>query len=1189
MKLARPLLVFLGIAVVAGGIVAGLALTPAIQRRAVLRAAAGQPGLELGLGRVSAGFSRFSLREVSLRRNGLKVELERLDGRYSLLDLLVRRRLHLRQLTAEGLQVDASRLTPSGTRAAVAGAPAATPGLLGRLQLPFELVLDDINLSGRALLPGAAGRAPVEAGFKLTGGGFAAGREGTLQLAAMLKNPVADAPVASLNTRVSLRATQTAARSFSSVVLTAVVDAGGPGIAEHSQLKITAGLEKQNGGEAYTVSVDTLLRGTTENLLNVQAALAATGRAYEGRWTLKARTAQIDPFFLGGTLPEFDAHGEGGFSLDPATGGINLQGRLEAGVSRLEAIEPAWRAIGPVRLKARFDVAETAGLLRLNELGVALSGAAPVLELTATGAAEFNLKDRRLQVGGNAEGEVLRLSLPGLPLAWVRPFVSAADISGGMITGEFVVTAGKDRLVARSTAPLRIDTVSVVDRGQLLVARAGLAFNAEAVLTAQDVALRMTGLTVTTPAGDTFSAEAGVTFPLAANPPFAVTANYHADLPTLLAPWLPLGHIKAAGEADFTLADGKIELRGLNATVTDAGGLTLFQAAALRPFSLDLATRRAVTAAGSGSGQGVDLLRITLGRLPLDRLPLGQAGAKLGGVVEQGVFVLAAEGDRLTGRAVSPLRLADVSLAQDGRPALAGLTVEMAPAFELNSRTSAQVRTGDVIIRTASGASLLTLKGETTRTSGVGLRGSLDFNLELPALSSQPLFAGAESVTSGRATGEFRAALGRAGSQVEARMTLNGLVARDDGQTLPVANLSFQAVAAGNGSISVQAPLLLDRDGQRSDLNFALELTPAGRSFALDGRLTGDRVELADALAVLGVFLATAEPGRAGAEPSAPAPRVVADTAPAWARFTGRLLLDIKSVTSGADWTMTGLTGLVTLDPAKVSLGNLAAAFGEKSRFDARGGVRFTGGAKPYVLEGDFSLTEFDAGSFFKALEPAKPATVEGLFGVQGRFAGDGETLARTFEHARGAFELTGRQGVFRGLQRTSGKVSMTSKAVELGASVLGSLFGSEKVTKAAEKVAGTAYFVDQLALSLGEINYDLLGVKLTRGESLDVTLEEISLVAPEIRLIGRGTITHVADRPLLQQPLTASLSLAGRGKTEELLGKLRLLTGARDDLGYARTRETLTLGGTLVRPDPTAFFTRIASAKLGELLAPEN
>jgi len=88
----------------------------------------------------------------------------------------------------------------------------------------------------------------------------------------------------------------------------------------------------------------------------------------------------------------------------------------------------------------------------------------------------------------------------------------------------------------------------------------------------------------------------------------------------------------------------------------------------------------------------------------------------------------------------------------------------------------------------------------------------------------------------------------------------------------------------------------------------------------------------------------------------------------------------LKSATSGKDWAMTGLTGLVVIDPARVSLQKLEAAFGEKSRLAAKGDLRFTGGGQPYQLAGDFSLTEFDVGRLFKAIEPARTPTVEGIF-----------------------------------------------------------------------------------------------------------------------------------------------------------------------------------------------------------------
>jgi len=1181
MKSVRPLLIALGILAVVCAVAVAVALTPAVQRWALHRALPPSPGFNFEVEEISLGLPHFSLRGVTIQRNGLNVKLDRLDADYSLWQVLLNRRLQIHQLTAEGLVVDASRLSPTKARAAAAGAPAAAPGLLGQLHLPVELVLDDVRIEGRALLPGSPS---IETEYKITGGKFAPGQEGSLLLAAALKNPEPGADVAMLNVQVSLRATQTAEKTFGRVSLTAVIEAAGRNLSDQSQLKISAELAKDSSGENYSLSADTLLKGTAENLLTVRASLPAGGREYAGQWTLKAQAAQLQPFLLKGTLPDFDAHGEGRFTFNPATSAASLQGTVDADASRLEAVEPALRAIGPISLSAQFDVAEADGVARLHQLDVKLAGEKPVLDLHASSAAELNFKEKHLQVGPSGPGQVLDLNLTGLPLAWIRPFVHDFDLSGGVLTGRFTVTAEQDRLLLRAVQPLNLDEVSVVQQGRLLLNKAAISLSAEAVLTGKELTAKVGAFSLKTPAGDTVSAQATVAVPVAARPAIAVTLSYNADLPQLLSPWLPLGRIKAAGDTDLTLAGEKIELRRFVADITDGAGLSLLKAVSLRPFTLDLATRRAST----GQSGTTDLLRLALGRIPLDQLPLNQPGASLAGMVEQGQFVLAADGEKLTLRSEKPLILAGVSLTQGGQPALTALRIEALPSFEVTGHSLLKAQTGDVTVKTATSATLLAFKGEATQAPDTGLRGALTFSVEIPVLSSQPLFAGAQAVTDGRASGEVRAALGGT-SQVEARLTINGLVARDGGQSLPVANLSFRAVAQGDGRLSVQAPLLLDRAGQRSDLNFALEVTPARGVFGIDGKLTGEHVELADALSLLGVFAGSAAPAEPVPAVVAPAAKIVADAAPAWSRFAGSLGLDVKSVTRGADWSMTGLTGRVVIEPARLSLEKLEAAFGEKSRLAAKGEIKFGAGATPYELGGDFSLNEFDAGKLFKALEPAKPATVEGLFTVQGHFTGAGETLGRTFERSHGAFELTSRQGIFRGLQRTSSKVSMTSKAVELGASVLGSIFGQQKVTKAAEKVAGSAYFVDQLAQSLGELKYDQLNVKLVRDDTLNVTLSDVSLVSPDLRLLGKGTVTYVADKPLLEQPLSATLSLAARGNIEQLLGKLKLLDGNRDELGYAKTREPVTIAGSLAKPDPTAYFTRIATAKLGDLLTPDN
>ncbi|HET7537201.1 MAG TPA: hypothetical protein VFJ90_12145, partial [Candidatus Didemnitutus sp.] len=267
--------------------------------------------------------------------------------------------------------------------------------------------------------------------------------------------------------------------------------------------------------------------------------------------------------------------------------------------------------------------------------------------------------------------------------------------------------------------------------------------------------------------------------------------------------------------------------------------------------------------------------------------------------------------------------------------------------------------------------------------------------------------------------------------------------------------------------------------------------------------------------------------------------------------------------------------------PQRIELSKLAAIFSEKSKLAAKGAVDFSAGLEPYRLAGEFSLTEFDLGKYFKAEDETRPPTIEGIFNVQGKLEGHGLTLEDTLDRVRGQFELTGRQGVFRGLKRTTDKISMASKAVGL----VGSLLGD----KSADRIANATYYVDQLAQSLSELPFDQMSTKLVRDDSLNLQIQELRLVSPEVHFIGKGLVKYEPGKKLLEQPLTASLSLRSRGKVEEYLGKLKVLDGTRDDLGFANCKEGVNLGGSLLRPDPTPFFVRLAAGKLSELLGTEN
>jgi hypothetical protein len=284
----------------------------------------------------------------------------------------------------------------------------------------------------------------------------------------------------------------------------------------------------------------------------------------------------------------------------------------------------------------------------------------------------------------------------------------------------------------------------------------------------------------------------------------------------------------------------------------------------------------------------------------------------------------------------------------------------------------------------------------------------------------------------------------------------------------------------------------------------------------------------------------------------------------------------------GANWTGTGLTATLAIAEDRLEVTKASAGFGGQGSATAQGSLVFSAGLNPYHLEGAFTVSHFDAGGYFKSVDPDRAPTLEGICDFKGTMAGEGLTFDDTLDRVRASAELTCRKGMFRGLRRAGEKLSMASKAVEWSAA-LGSILKTGKVKEAAEKVAGNAYYVDLLAQALAEFPFDQLNLKLVRDESLNVQLQDIALVSQEIRLVGQGTITHQPDKRLLDQPLNVSLTLATRGRTEVLLGRLHVLDGSRDELDYARVKDPVVISGSLVKPDPVSYYAGLLAAKVTE------
>ncbi|MBA3849432.1 MAG: hypothetical protein C0502_05480 [Opitutus sp.] len=1164
MKLVRPLLLALGIPCALAALALAVALTPAVQRWAVRRALTQRPDWKVGFDSLSAGLGRARLDGAKFERQGVKVTVEHAEADYSLLDYLLHRHVRIDRLVARGVAVDLARLPAGRTQAEAAGAPIAAPGALARLRLPWTLQLGEVRIAGKLTLPPAAGRSAPVADFEISGGGIGPAREGSL----LLKASVADAASAAARVtglRVDGRLTvrETAARAFDRASLLLVLDAEGPQFSDGHQLRLAADMLTVDGVENLTLQLDTQQAGRTARVARLSGALPVGGTRGTGEWDLHAATAQVEPFFLGGALPEFDAAGSGRFTLDVATRALALQGRFGGSLAAPEAIDPALRALGTLHIDTEFDLELERDLARVNRLRLQIDGEQPALAFETTRPLTFNRSERHLQLAAPGAGPLARLSLPHLPLAWVRPFVRAADISGGALSGECSFEEENGQLRWRTTAPLSVDAITVVKAGRLLLERAALSTNLQGSLGAERLTVVLGDLRFRTPAGDSADGMVRLVFP-AQGDTQEIYATLNADLPRALDAFAPVGPLRATGSFDVILSPGRVAWRSAFGELSAGNRRKLVSAAMQQSGSLDLATLKL--------GVEGPVANLKVHTLDLGSLPLLRALVPIAGELAACEFKATAENGRVTVKPVAPLRLSGLALMglpPGARLSPVGLT--LAPTLEFAGRKDWKFTTGEMVFTGRDQATLLTMAVETKVDAANGLRAAATFNADLAALAAQRPFPAVSDLATGRASGEIRAAYAADTLQIEGRSTLNNLVLRESSPALPVANLSFRLARTADKRMTFEAPLLLDRVGQRSDLKLTVAAVRRAEDVLFDAKLGGEHLELGDALALLA--LGGAQAGGRGNKPApTAAPRAAApDAQPFWRGLRGEVSLDVKSISRGADWTMTGLNGRVVVDPQRMALPQLQGLVNEKSRLGARAELRFSEGETPYHLSGNFSLTDFDAGAFLKALDPSKPPVLEGVVTVAGGFTGDGANLDRTLDRTRGQFQLTGRQGVSRLLKPVSEKVSYATKAVD-AAAALGSLLGLDKVKGMAEKVAPSAYLADQLSQTLAELPYDQLVVRAHRDDALDLRIDEFSLLSPEVRLVGQGSVTHVEGKTLFEQPLSISCQLAARGKIEQLLGKLHALDGTKDELGYARAKDPGAISGTLARPQTFLF-----------------
>lgn len=633
----------------------------------------------------------------------------------------------------------------------------------------------------------------------------------------------------------------------------------------------------------------------------------------------------------------------------------------------------------------------------------------------------------------------------------------------------------------------------------------------------------------------------------------------------ILAPELAmLGELTVASDFDLAERGGTFVVQKLEADIATAQPVAIVRT--LQAFEFNPKTR-ALQAADAAK----ELVAISVQGVPVAWAKPFLKDIALSGGQLRGDFVATARGGGTTIRSVSPITLDGLSVAQGGKRLIENVDVSLSLSADYAPQ-GWQAEVSALSLKSA-GASVLSLDAKAGQLAGKGqpLKATGKLVASMPGVLKQPVAAGMLAVTAGEAAIEFAGSF-ETKQEIQAKVALRNLAALAEGKsvTLPTVSTDLRADIAADGKITFSAPLIIEKGERKSDLAVAGTFAKGKDQVrTIEAQLTGGQLVLNDAQ-ILGAALPQKEP-----EPA----KAGRDTAPPWTGIQGTVTLALKRVIYSDTFEVSDLTGRLRIDAGTVKLEGLQAGLGENGRANFDGSLTFNASnPQPYTLLADVAVKQFEVGSFFRAAAPDQPATVEGKFDLTSKLAARGEKLSELALAAGGEFQLTSRGGSFRGLPLEVGNLTENTGKI---AGWLGSALSSMKSKKEAPDVANKAQAVSEFAKALNPIAYDQLSIVVSRDAALNTTVKDFTLISPELRLTGGGTLLHRPGGSLLDDSMAMEFRLRARGRQGDLLKYLGVLENQTDDLGYLGCTLPVKISGRPASPDVSELKTKLVTVAL--------
>jgi hypothetical protein len=1179
-------------------VLALLALTPAGQTWAVKKAAASQPGMKLDVSRVSAGLSNADLRDVHLVKDGMVVTAKHVVAKYSAMDYLTKKRLTVQDFTVEDLTVDARGASATGGTAgqhpgaenrADASHPATAEsgqpfnGVLSGIQLPVDLNIARFAVPGRVLLP-----QDQTLTFEVHGSDLISGQRGTIDFKADLANAQPGAALTALHAGGTAEVHITTERRIDLAQLNAVVQAEGPKLPQ-DELKLVAKAEQPaaGGNEGYNATISLVRGGNAEQLASFVGQYRADAHDVAGVWSVSVRNEQLSALLGGLGLPDFAAEGNGKFASKPDVKEASFSGEIRSSISHLEKSSPQLASLGTVNLQMTFDGGLANDVAQLSQLAIDATGAngQKLVQIQSLQRVGFSLADKKVSFE-NAKADLARVTVEALPLAYAQPFARDLAIESGTVSMVLAVAADADGSRVRVTPvqPLTFRDVTVRRGEQTLADHMNLSVKPTAEYGSDKLHAELAELTMTANTGDSVNGRftADVTN-VSKNPTVAFTTDTQAKFVAMLKPYLKAdtGPLTVVSKSSGSLAGQTLSFQSSSTKVTRADGTVLLAADLAQPLTFNLQDSSI-----AGSNANADSLRLQLTDLPLAWAQAFVPDSTLSGSIASGTIGVRVRSlNDLTAATTQPILVRGASVTMNGEPLLSSVDVSTDfTADKAGDTVRFNVRKVEAKQRNAVLLSL-TAQGD-ARLAGkpvLNAKGTLD--CDITALMQQPVMAKSAMLSRGSLHATFDAALGDS-LQASINLVARDLVAKQDNRPLGTAELTATATVQADGSSVVHVPFTLSNGPRKSDLTLDGKVARAGDVLNFDGKVVSQHLFVDDVkpLASLAPSTpaadkakaakqaaptprgATASTTRAPASPTTMPPSPTTGTADAkafWSGVTGKVDLDLKEITYGTDYIISGVHGTAAITPEELSLSSLEGQL-KGNPFKVATAVKFTPAQpKPYTLDGLIDVTGFDVGEFLKASTPNEAPILETRLAINGKLNGSGTSALDLGKNVFGTFDVTGTQGVLRALANRGGQLLGAASQI---AGIVGNITGDQKTAAIAE-----------LAGQFAEMKFDRLNMHVERAADLNLKITQLEFLAQEFHLTGTGAIENQPNVPVDKQPMKLVLSLGAKSGLEQLLQKYtHVLSDQHDALGFATMSKSFTIGGSASKPDSSGFWSQI-------------